>query len=250
MITLSGMSASGKSTLEQAMVSSKEHSFKSLISCTTRLPRPGESDGVEYFFKTKEEFLQMLHDNQLVEYMMFNDAYYGVPFSSIDSLPEGSTGVAVVDPVGVNAIQEYCKTNGHECLSVFIDTSSEECVNRIYSRVNNIHKKGELTPKKVTENAHRIMGIIGPEREWRNMATYHVILRGDDYISDFSRMIDDVLSKHSASGFTTQKKIPAHLNIVKESLTSAIKIQTIDFTAFYLQKIKKSINSTFDFTIL
>ena len=242
MITLSGLSASGKSTLEQAMVSSKEHSFKALISCTTRLPRHGESDSVEYFFKTKEDFLQMLHDNQLVEHMMFNDAYYGVPFSSIDSIPEDSTGVAVVDPVGVNAIQEYCKMNSHECLSVFIDTSTEECVNRIYGRVNDIHTKGELTPKKVTENAHRIIGIMGPEREWRNMANYHVILKGDNYINDFSRMIDDVVLNNSEIGFTKQEDFIVNLNKVKGNLRLAINKEVTNFYKFNVENINIDIN--------
>ena len=82
-VAVSGPSGVGKGTvlarveelLEQANPGSVGHS----ISVTTRAPRGQEQDGVEYFFRTKEEFEQMIKDGEIVEYDTYVDNYYGTP---------------------------------------------------------------------------------------------------------------------------------------------------------------------------
>ena len=82
-VAVSGPSGVGKGTvlarveelLEQANPGSVGHS----ISVTTRAPRGQEQDGVEYYFRTTEQFEQMIKDGKIVEYDKYVDNYYGTP---------------------------------------------------------------------------------------------------------------------------------------------------------------------------
>ena len=77
LVVLSGPSGSGKGTvLEQFL---KDEDFSVSISATSRNPRPGDKEGVTYFFKTREEFEKMIANGEFFEYAQFNGNYYGTP---------------------------------------------------------------------------------------------------------------------------------------------------------------------------
>ena len=67
---VSGFSGSGKGTIMKELMKKYADSYALSISATTRNPRPGETDGVEYFFRTKEQFEQMIKDDALIEYCL------------------------------------------------------------------------------------------------------------------------------------------------------------------------------------
>lgn len=67
LVVVSGFSGAGKGTLMKALLT-KYDNYALSISATTRNPREGEEDGREYFFKTREEFEQMIENDELVEY--------------------------------------------------------------------------------------------------------------------------------------------------------------------------------------
>src|SRR5699024_3872141 len=75
---VSGFSGSGKGTLMKLLME-KYDNYSLSISATTRSPRPGERDGLEYLFKTQEEFLQMIREDAFIEYARYVDNYYGTP---------------------------------------------------------------------------------------------------------------------------------------------------------------------------
>lgn len=74
---ISGFSGAGKGTLVNELV--KRYGYTVSISVTTRPPRDGEREGKEYFFRTKEEFEQMIKEGKLIEYAKYVDNYYGTP---------------------------------------------------------------------------------------------------------------------------------------------------------------------------
>ncbi len=74
---ISGFSGAGKGTIVDELV--KKYGYALSISATTRTPRAGEVEGKNYFFKTKEEFEQMINENKLIEYAKYVDNYYGTP---------------------------------------------------------------------------------------------------------------------------------------------------------------------------
>lgn len=75
MLVISGASASGKT--EVAHVICRKYHLKRVITVTTREKRPGEIDGVDYFFVSKEQFKELIENDALVEYTIYNDNYYG-----------------------------------------------------------------------------------------------------------------------------------------------------------------------------
>lgn len=75
---ISGFSGAGKGTLMKALLA-KYDNYALSISQTTRAPRPGETDGVEYFFVTREQFEQNIADGKLIEHAQYVGNYYGTP---------------------------------------------------------------------------------------------------------------------------------------------------------------------------
>ena len=70
LVVVSGFSGAGKGTIMKSLMA-KYDNYALSVSATTRNPRPGEEDGREYFFRTKEEFEEMIRQDQLIEYAWY-----------------------------------------------------------------------------------------------------------------------------------------------------------------------------------
>lgn len=106
LIVLSGFSGAGKGTLVKAL-SGKYDNYALSISATTRNPRPGEKDGREYFFKTVEEFKEMIADNALIEYAQYVQNYYGTPKAYVEEkLNEGKDVILEIEIQGALKVKE------------------------------------------------------------------------------------------------------------------------------------------------
>ena len=107
LIVLSGPSGVGKGTVRAAIFSKGEQKFVYSISATTRLPRTGETDGVDYFFKTREEFEQMIHNKQLLEYAEYVGNYYGTPLEYVENtLAKGKDVFLEIDVQGAIQVRD------------------------------------------------------------------------------------------------------------------------------------------------
>ena len=125
-IMLIGPSASGKSTTEKWLF---KKGLNKAVSCTTRKPRKGEKNGVDYFFLSKEEFL---NKTSLIEKVEFAGNYYGV---SDEQIPEGKTTVLVVEPKGAKQILEYYKNDiNTKVFIVYFDVSKWTMLKRMIKR--------------------------------------------------------------------------------------------------------------------
>lgn len=90
LIVLSGPSGVGKGTVRKAIFDQPGNDFQYSISMTTRKPRPGEVNGKDYFFVSKEEFEQKIQAGEMLEYAKYVDNYYGTPLKWInDALDAG-----------------------------------------------------------------------------------------------------------------------------------------------------------------
>ena len=87
LIVLSGFAGVGKGTVLKSLFETHE-GYAYSVSATTRSPRPGEVDGVHYFFVSKERFEQMIANDELLEYACYVDNYYGTPKAYVDSKRE------------------------------------------------------------------------------------------------------------------------------------------------------------------
>lgn len=128
---VSGFSGAGKGTVMKALL--KEYDDYALsISVTTRSPRPGEKDGREYFFRTREEVEKMIAEDQLLEYAEYVGNYYGTPrFYVEDMLARGKNVILEIELQGAMQI----KQKNPEAVLVFITPPSfEELKNRLIGR--------------------------------------------------------------------------------------------------------------------
>ena len=104
MIILCGASASGKTVT--ALELQRKYGLSKAITTTTRAKRVGETDGVEYFFISKEEFQKRLKENHFVESSLYNDNYYGC---GIDQVADDK--VVVLDPNGLHSFKKLKNKN-------------------------------------------------------------------------------------------------------------------------------------------
>lgn len=81
---VSGFSGAGKGTLMKALLA-RYGNYALSVSATTRSPRPGEEEGREYFFVTRERFEEMIAGGELIEYAQYVNNYYGTPKAYVES---------------------------------------------------------------------------------------------------------------------------------------------------------------------
>ncbi|MBC1456157.1 guanylate kinase [Listeria newyorkensis] len=86
LIVLSGPSGVGKGTVRKAVFDDPTTSFEYSISMTTRQAREGEVDGVDYYFRTKEQFEQAIADGKMLEYAQYVGNYYGTPLDYVEEI--------------------------------------------------------------------------------------------------------------------------------------------------------------------
>jgi guanylate kinase len=132
LIVLSGPSGVGKGTVRKALFSQPDVQLQYSISVTTRKPREGEVDGVDYFFKTREEFEEMIKQNQLLEWAEYVGNYYGTPIDYVEkTLNEGKDVFLEIEVQGALKVKEVFP----EGLFIFLmPPSLSELKNRIVTR--------------------------------------------------------------------------------------------------------------------
>ncbi|TWT07469.1 guanylate kinase [Planococcus sp. CPCC 101016] len=93
LIVLSGPSGVGKGTVRKELFSQPDTNYEYSISMTTRAPREGEVDEVDYFFKTRSEFEGLIEQDQLLEYAEFVGNYYGTPLEYVNKMRDAGRDV-------------------------------------------------------------------------------------------------------------------------------------------------------------
>ncbi len=106
-IVLSGFSGAGKGTIMKHLLTTYPGMYHLSVSATTREKRPGEEEGREYFFRTVEEFEDMIREHELLEYASFNHNYYGTPKAYVDKLVnEGKDVILEIEVQGALQIKK------------------------------------------------------------------------------------------------------------------------------------------------
>ncbi|MFD1849109.1 guanylate kinase [Oceanobacillus bengalensis] len=128
---LSGPSGVGKGTVRKRLFE-KATDLQYSISMTTRAMRPGETDGVDYFYKSKEEFENLIEQNELLEYAKYVDNYYGTPRKYVEeTLAKGLDVFLEIEVQGAMQV----KDNFPEGVFIFLfPPSLDELKNRIVNR--------------------------------------------------------------------------------------------------------------------
>lgn len=107
LIVLSGPSGVGKGTVRKAIFQDPDVDFVYSISATSRKKRRGEVDGVDYFFKTREEFEEMIKNDELLEYTQYVGNYYGTPIKFVkETLESGKDVFLEIEVEGAKQVRE------------------------------------------------------------------------------------------------------------------------------------------------
>src|SRR5699024_10921481 len=107
LIVLSGPSGVGKGTVRKAIFDHPDTDFKYSISMTTRQRREGEVDGIDYFFKTKEEFESLIEQDKFIEYAEYVGNYYGTPVEYVDqTMADGHDVFLEIEVEGAKQVRE------------------------------------------------------------------------------------------------------------------------------------------------
>lgn len=107
LIVLSGPSGVGKGTVRKALFDDEETNFKYSISMTTRDKREGEVDGVDYFFKTHEEFEELIEQDKFIEYARYVGNYYGTPVDFVhETMEKGHDVFLEIEVEGAKQVRD------------------------------------------------------------------------------------------------------------------------------------------------
>ncbi|QWB95677.1 guanylate kinase [Mycoplasmatota bacterium] len=180
LVVISGPSGVGKGTVRRALFQMKNHDLVYYVSMTTRPKRPGEVDGEDYYFVSRETFEKRIKDNKFLEWAEFVGNYYGTPRDKVDEqLDRGKEVVLEIEVDGALQVREQMK----DAVFIFIVPPGKEALyNRLKKRgtedieiVNQRMKKAEsefmlahkydyiVVNDEVTNAADRIMAIIRAE---------------------------------------------------------------------------------------
>lgn len=109
LLVLSGPSGVGKGTVGESLMA-RNPNIRFSVSCTTRAPRPGEVDGLHYFFKSEEEFQRMIEEEAFLEHTrVFGTHYYGTPRAYVEQhLCAGQDILLDIDVKGALKVKQCC----------------------------------------------------------------------------------------------------------------------------------------------
>ena len=180
LIVLSGPSGVGKGTVRKALFEMPEQDFVYSVSMTTRAPRPGEVDGVDYYFVSREEFERQIAAGNLLEYAEFVGNYYGTPKDKVEEqLNQGKEVILEIEVNGAFQVREKCKDAvfiflvppTRRALYERLKSRGTECEERILARIEKANKEFKLAHQydyivvndEIYNAADRIMAIIRAE---------------------------------------------------------------------------------------
>jgi guanylate kinase len=131
LLVLTGPSGVGKGTLVKKLCQRHPDLYFS-VSVTTRDPRPGEEEGVNYYFRTEEEFCYLLESGGLLEWAKYANNYYGTPAAIVqEKRQQGSDVLLEIELAGARQVSQHCP----EAIRIFLQPPSlTELENRLRAR--------------------------------------------------------------------------------------------------------------------
>ena len=187
-LIVSGSAGSGKSTVLSGFKGGEIEPFRFSVSATTRQPRAGERDGVDYLFVTKERCEEMIEQGELLEHTVFNKNYYGTPKAPVEKLIE--QGKVVILEIEVDGAEQVMNAfDKRDVLSVFISPPDYETLE---SRLRN---RGTNTEEDIRERLERAKVELEYSRLYQ-----HILINYDNRSGDVTEAVVALVNGQDPNG--------------------------------------------------
>jgi guanylate kinase len=185
-IIFSAPSGAGKTTIVQHLLENSGLALGFSVSATTRNPRGNEKDGIDYHFKSIDEFRACIASNELVEWEeVYPNKYYGTLKTELERFwAEGKTVLFDVDVVGG---MELRKVLGPGALAIFVQPPSMDVLR------SRLEHRGTESKERIEERMNKA------KWEWNQNVNFDYILI-NDVLETACKMATDIVRKHSESG--------------------------------------------------
>ena len=197
LIVLSGPSGVGKGTVRRALFEKRGNKLDYSVSMTTRPIRPGEKDGVDYYFVSKEEFEKRIKEGKFLEYASFIGNYYGTPLDKVEEkLAAGKEVVLEIEVQGALQVRQKCP----DAVFIFLAPPSKKA---LYERLRG---RGTESEEKIQQRIEKA------NKEFKLAHKYDYIVINDDVANAADRIMAIIRAEHAR----TERTIHKYLQLLNE----------------------------------
>ena len=183
LLVVSGPAGVGKGTVV-SLVRERNSDIVFSVSMTSREPRPGEKDGENYFFVSREKFLEMVNENMLLEWVEYCGNFYGTPRLYIEEqLEQGNIVLLEIEVEGARNIKQQYP----ECVSVFITPPT---VTELRKRIT---KRGTESPEIIEKRMQRAI------KELEHMDNYDYIIKNESVEESVKQFLEIIEKERKAN---------------------------------------------------
>ena len=186
-IILSSPSGGGKSSIAKALVA-MDSKLVTSVSVTTRKPRPGDIEAVQYFFRSRDDFIKMVNNDELLEYSEIYGNLYGIPREFIETqFNNGNNIIFDIDSQGAYKLKNTLK---NLVISIFILPPS----------IEELRKRLEARNQDFPEEVERRMNLAA--EEIKQAENYDYIVTNDDFLATVNEIYKLIKIERTKRGLT------------------------------------------------
>lgn len=193
LVSITAPTASGKNFLLSEL--QDRYGMSKILSTTTRAPRDGEVDGVDYKFISDSVSKSLEEMGEFAELVTFRGARYGVTNNEMDrKMLSGSSPLIILEPKGIQQYRKILSAKGWDLFTIYVHTPENVRTERLCHRTamdivsgaaDSNKLFGEMfqgIKKQITIHTCRVQSMMTEEREWSNTNIWDVIVPGDDSV--------------------------------------------------------------------
>lgn len=184
-VIISAPSGGGKSSVTKALLA-KDKNLAMFISATTRKPRPGDVEGKDYFFKSRNEFLKMIREDELLEYSTIYGNLYGIPKSFIKmQLQQKNNIIFNINNQGAGKLKSFLQSS---VITIFIlPPSIKELRKRLELRNQDTSREIELRLNLAVE-------------EIKEAESYDYVVINQDFLTTVNKIYELIKTERKIRG--------------------------------------------------
>ena len=198
LVVISGPSGVGKGTVRKALFNMPKHNLTYSVSMTTRKMRPGEVNGTDYYFVSKEEFEKKIEEGKFLEYAEFVGNYYGTPLDKVnEQLDKGNEVVLEIEVDGALQVKHKMP----DCVMIFLVPPGKQA---LYDR---LHCRGTESEEVIAQR------IDKANREFKKAYLYDYIVVNDEVNNAADRIMAIIRAEHAK----TERTIHKYMELIGEN---------------------------------